>query len=1066
MDILQGLNKKQRLAAAHIDGAILVVAGPGTGKTRVITHRIAHLIRNHQVPAQEILAVTFTNKAAQEMLERVKTLLGRAEGLDVQIDTFHAYCTRLLREHASKVGLSRNFTIFDQKTQDEILMECLRELRHNRHTYPPWLLRRIIGTYKIELENATALREEIQTADGTVITDETDIQSITELINAYEKKLANHNALDFDDLIFNSVKLLDSATSIRGKIQRDLRFILVDEYQDVNTAQYSLLKHLSAAPHYNVMVVADEDQSIYSWRGSNPKYIEQFQADFHSQIVELDEHYRCSEKILQSAQAVISQNTRQKKSNLKTLRESPSSIYHYLLDSPEEEARLIVKLVRQLVDQRNYSYGDIAIFYRTHQLADVLQDCLHQNQLLFQRVGRTNSFQEEHAKDIVSYLNFIQWQLPQDIQRAINFPQQLIDDLTLARLKWKASRKGITLVEMLRKIDDYQKDVGPLTRWHVRQFFDQINRLEVEIRDETINMIATRLFDFLACRRTPYRSEDLREIESQPEIAGIHTATGVLYNAIDRGKPVRVVASYEIDAYCAAYIIQQTFARYLNIKLRTHLLLPDNVGIPPIEEDVINILIGDFTDLPKTEESAIFITSESYAPDENVIQLYQSPKLQAKSVIALKLCQRLLRRLETPNLANMIVYDLETVGNHPKSAEIIEIGAKRLNSSGDGFQTYHQLVKPSCYIPKSSTKIHGIDNKMVQNEPDIEAVLPSFLNFIQDQILVGHNITEFDNHVLERNLGRYLGIGLPNPCYDTLVTARRLYPRENCKLEALAEKFKINYDTIHRAINDVQLTHHVFDELIKEDLRRREIRALTECLPLVGIGILASNKFKQFNKLENSGITKGDGLEEQLAVTEGNPKGFFQASARYIQCHNPNLDCFSKSLQPTEKQWVKEFINTLYRTRLPMSPEDSDWESRRAKFMNGLLYFEENSSEKRLSDFLDYQRLTSGADEIHVEADKITLMTLHAAKGTEFRVGIIMGMEEGTFPIQQKDQILSEIEEERRLFYVGMTRTQERLYLTSVTRRYGDSERATSRFVRDVPPNLMKRWSPRRHSQS
>ena len=1072
MELLQELNEKQQQAAAHTNGAILVVAGPGTGKTNVITHRIAHLIRNHQVPPQQIFAVTFTNKAAQEMLERIKELLGTTQGLDVRIHTFHAFCVRLLREHAPEIGLSRNFAIFDQETQDEILIECLRELKQNRLDYPSWMLRNIISAYKVKLEDAAANRDEICMGDGTLINEPKQIQNIVGLLKAYQTKLATHNALDFDDLISRSVEVLDRVPAVRAKYHSDFRFILVDEYQDINIAQYALLKYLVRSPQHNVMVVADEDQSIYSWRGSSPKYIEQFKADFNPTVVELEEHYRCSEKILRAAQAVIARNTRQKESVLKTHKGAGNTIFHYMLGMPDEEANHAITLIRKLVDGRHYSYGNIAIFYRTHQLAEALVDRLHHERVMFQRVGRTNSFQEEHAQGIISYLNFIQWQLPRDIERAVNFPQQLIDDLTLVRLKWLAQRNDITLVELLRKIDDYPKDVGPLTRWNIHQFFTQIDQFHRQIEGEKIGAIAIKLFNLLAHQRSPYRAEEIHEIETRPEIPGLRAASDALYSVIDRGEQIALVTSYGIDSYCAARVIQQTLERYLNMKIRIDFLPPDASATPIISADGVNILIGHFANLSTPEGTTILLGSTTEA-NANVIQLVQSSdspagdlRSDAKSVTALKLCQRLLSYFETPNMAEMIVYDLETVDNDPKRAEIIEIGAKRLSVIGTELERYYQLVKPTHKIPRSSTRIHGIDNETVANEPDIEAALPQFLSFIQDHILIGHNIAEFDNPVLERDIGRCLGRGLPNPYYDTLVTARRLYPRESCNLEALSNKFEIEHDTMHRAIEDVHVTHRVFEELIKEDLRRREVRSLPELLPLVGIGILASQVGHIRVAADEIDERKG-GEEESTAdntiipLQLGGAQVFYQAAARYIETHQPDLDWLLADLQPTEQQWAKEFIEKLSRTPIDEFPEDRDWESRRARFMNAVLHFETNSDEKRLGDFLDYQKLINSSDETQIDTDKITLMTLHAAKGTEFPVVIIMGMEDGTFPIRRKDQSLAELEEERRLFYVGMTRAQERLYLTSVARRNSDRERSSSMFIREIPSNLLTHWSRR-----
>ena len=1043
MEILQELNEKQQQAAAHTDGAMLVVAGPGTGKTNVITHRIAHLIRNHQIAPQQIFAVTFTNKAAQEMLDRIKELLGTTQGLEVRIHTFHAFCVRLLREHAETIRLGVNFAIFSQETQEEVLIECLRELGQNRLTYPPWMLRDIIGAYKIKLEDPTADRDEIRLGDGTVINDPVQVQDILDLLKAYQTKLAAHNALDFDDLISKSVEVLEQVPDVRAEYHNDIRFILVDEYQDINAAQYALLKLLSRSPQHNVMVVADGDQSIYSWRGSNPKYIEQFKKDFNPSVVELEEHYRCSERILRAAGAVIAKNTRQKESVLKTHKGAGNTLYHYMTETPDREANLVITLIRRLVEGRHYSYGDIAVFYRTHQLAETLADRLHQERIQFQRIGRTNSFQEEHAQGILSYLNFIQWQLPRDIEKAVNFPQQLIDDLTLVRLKWLAQQKDITLIELLRKIDDYRDDVGPLTRWNVRQFFQQIDHFHERIEEEKILTIANRLFDLLSHRRSPYQSEDMHEIENQPEIPGLRAATDTLYSAIDRGDPIHLMASYGVDSHCAAHMIGSTLEQYLNLSIDIELLPLDSSLTPTMDESGVNILIGDFGELPERKGTTILLGS-AVSTDANVIQLNKPRFSQSRSVTALKLCQRLLSNFEQPNRADMIVYDLETIDNNPKTAEIIEIAAHRLSAIGSDLESYHQLVKPTGRIPKSSTRIHGINNETVANEPGIEIVLPQFLSFIQDRILIGHNIAEFDNPVLERDLGRYLKRGLSNPYYDTLTTAQRLYPRESCSLEALSTKFKIEHDTMHRAIEDVQVNRDVFDELIKEDLRRREARSLPELLPLVGIGILAAQEEQQ-----------DIGIDEE---TEGGIKTYCQAAARYIRTHRPDLDWLEADLQPTERQSVQDFINTLKQMQLEESPEDRDWEARRARFMNGVLHFETTSVERRLTDFLDYQKLINSADEVEVETDKITLMTLHAAKGTEFPVVIILGLEDGTFPIRRPDQPLSELEEERRLFYVGMTRAQDRLYLTSVRRRRSDYERGSSMFLREIPSNLIEHW--------
>ena len=1036
------LNEKQGQAAAHIGGPILVVAGPGTGKTRVITDRIVHLIREQQIPPSQLLAVTFTNKAKQEMLNRIEDLLGETQALDVRIHTFHAFCVRLLREHSNELGLSKHFAIFDQDTQEEVLLEALRELGLNRLAYSPWRLRDIIGAYKMKLEDPAANRDEILLEDGTVINDPAEVQNILDILNAYQTKLASHNALDFDDLIFRSADMLEKVPAVRAKYHKDIRFILVDEYQDINVAQYALLKLLSRGPQHNVMVVADGDQSIYSWRGSSPRYIEQFKEDFNPTVIELEDHYRCSGNILRAAEAVIANNTPQKETVLKTNNDVGYPIYHYTRDTPDAEANLIITLIRKLVEGRHCSYGHIAILYRRHQLVEPLVDRLHEEEIPFQRAGQTNSFREEYAQGVLSYLNLFQWQLPGDIERAVNFPQQLIDDLTLVRLKWLAQQQGLTLIELLRKIDDYSDDVGPLTRWNVRQFFQQIDDFHQEIEGEQIHTIANKLLNILSLRRSPYQSDDIHEIENQPEVPGLSAATDSLHSAIDRGESISLTALYGIDSYCAAHIIRNTLNRYLDLSIHIDMLAPDSSLLTTSEETGINILIGDFGELPERKGTTILLGS-ALDLDANVIQLNDSRFTQSRSVTALNLCQKLLSSFERPNLANMIVYDLETTSEDPYRGQIIELGAIRLSATGNEIEVRHQLIKPIGTIPKSSTRIHGIDNETVAGKPDIETVLPRFLDFIKDRILVGHNIADFDNRVLERDL-KPLNRGLSNPYYDTFATAQRLYPRETCSLEALANKFNIRYDTVHRAVEDARVTHQVFEKLIEEDLRRREVRSLPELLPLVGIGILAAH-----------GGQQRIGTDEE---TENASETYRQAAARYIRARRPELDQLEADLESMEKQSVQVFVEELSRTQPNESSEEWEWEMRRAKFLNGVLNFEATNVERQLTDFLDYQKLINSADEMEVESDKITLMTLHAAKGTEFQVVIIVGMEEGTFPDRRSNESSGGLEEERRLFYVGMTRAQYQLHLTSVGRRNSDFERGSSMFLREIPSNLIEHW--------
>ena len=1056
MDILHGLNEKQTEAIIHKDGPLLVIAGPGTGKTKVITHRIAYLIREHRIKPYKILAITFTNKAAEEMRERVNNEIGEPHGSDIKVSTFHAFCVKVLRKHAQHIGLSENFAIFDQEIQDEIMDEVVRELNLNSRTYPAWRLRNIISGSKCKLKN---IDDDLE-IDPDIIAeiDDPDVEdNIKQAINAYQRKLTDYNALDFDDLLAKTVTLFNQVSEVQIEYHKNISHILVDEYHDVNCAQYELLKLICAAPENNLMVVADADQSIYSWRGSDPQYIDKFKDDYSSEIVELDEHYRCTEKILRTAEEVIGKNTdRQKQHTLKTHKDVGRDIYHYTFGTASEEASTIIKIIRNLVSKRGVSYRDIAIFYRTHRLADVLAEELLRCKIKFQRIRPTNSFDEESSKGILSYLRFIQWQLPQDLENAINFPEKRIDDLTWVRLKWLALRNDITLVELLKNIEEYPEDVGPLTMHNIHRFWQELQKLSDEIKEEKIDKVAQKLFATLDIFRSPYRIKELVTIEQQPELQNLALVQDVLYSTLDRDEPIQIIASYGIDEYCAAQIIHQTLKTYLNKDVEIQLLPKEpnveeqesqtidkdyNRSQPMLNENGINLLIGDFGELEKMQTtSRTILIGTTQSEDTGVLRL-QSDGI--RSIAALKLSQRLLSRFESPNMSDMVIYDLETTGVDTRIANIVEIAAQRLNVIGNEVERYYRLVKPpGGYIPRETTRIHGIDENSVKDCPSIEMVLPELCGFIQDRILIGHNVAKYDNPILERVLQKHLNRGLPNPHYDTLVTARRLFPRQRRGIQALAEKFGIEYSRLHRAMDDVEVNREIFKELIRIDTQKQEVKSLPEFLPLVGIGILA----------KRTDIDEVEMLPEE--------KAYLNAAKRYAKVNHSVLH-EALSFEPTQKEQVAEYISLMTDSEATVSKEDSDWIEQKSRFLNVIINFERMQHGYRLADFLDYQKLLTSLDELDDKTEQLTLMTLHAAKGTEFPVVFIIGMEEGSFPMWKSEITQEQLEEERRLFYVGMTRAQKQLYLSSTLYRFSDRGRATSMFIHEMPSNYMVKWSSR-----
>jgi len=1062
MDILKQLNNEQREAVIHKDGPILVLAGPGTGKTKVITHRVVHLIREYGVEPENILAVTFTNRAAQEMRDRIsrRDMLGFEHAQDVWIDTFHAASVRILRENADDCGFNSDFNIFDQEIQEEILEECIHSLRLSTERYPIWMMRDVISYYKARcLDPSEVPAEKIRFRDDELFVEEDEKKEIYQrdvvnIIEQYKANLAKHDAFDFDDLIIETVKMLSDFPEVRKKYHNELRYILVDEYQDINTAQYHLLK-LLCSDEKNVMVVADDDQAIYSWRGSSPAYIDNFRTEFEPKVIELQQHYRSSKTILEAAQALIENNTRRKTEKLITNRTEDYPVHHYIFEDVNSEIKHIKNIIKQIHSKLHRGHNEIAIFYRRHWLADKLETELRKEKIPVTRIQRKSSFAEGYTQNIMAYLNMLRWNLDRDVEKAINFPQRLLGRFTMTKLKWLARQNDLMLIELFENIDDYKEHFSSLTRHNIKNFVNELRDFKGQIdEDEIISSIASKLLDFINEHRSAYQDEELRLIQEEENINeqdNISKAVDMLRDAINKQQSITITANYGIDYFCAAYIISQTLEKYFEIDTQIKLLKEEET-IKDFSQQRVDFVIGSFDKIdsetinPSTiiigdiEESREFVSK--FETEKNILVLNDSgePPI-VTSLIALKFCQRLFETLGEMSYSDVIVYDLETIGNNPEKAHILEIGATVLDENGERKESFNELVKPLIGIPRSSTSIHGITDEKVADKPSIEEVLPEFIHFIDDKILVGHNINEFDNKLIDREVRRYMDRGLVNESCDTLELARQIFPRESNNLVALAKKFNIDYKDAHRADADIEANRKIFKKLAKIDHHSCVMRSLSEFLPLIGISIIA--------KVSSDEIERPD----------SRPGAYYRAAVRYVQRNLENLPSIatvSDWLYENEKRHLEQNLRIMELAQLPQSEKDIAWQNLCSKFLTNIAKFESNAKERKLNNFLDYQKLITGVDEADIEKS-VSMMTLHSAKGTEFSFVFMIGMEDGIFPMHKPDRSQEELEEERRLCYVGMTRAKERLYFTTVTHRNSSIERDVSLFIREIP-EFIKLW--------
>ncbi len=434
MDFLDSLNPQQRQAVTIGDGAVLVLAGPGSGKTRVLIQRIAHLIAQRGVHPWQILAVTFTNKAAREMEGRVRAMIGEQATEGIWLGTFHAVCARILRREAENLPFDSGFVIYDEDDQGRLVKEAIRDLNLDEKSYRPSSVHAAISRAKNEL----LLPEDypVQTYRDEVV---------KRVYARYQELLKQNNAVDFDDLLLWAVYLFTEFPAAREKYARRFCHVLVDEFQDTNFAQYMLLKHLSSA-HGNVFCVGDEDQSIYRWRGADYRNIRRLEQDFPDvQIVLLEQNYRSRQTILDAAMAVIDRNPRRQRKHLFTERGKGEKIFYYEAFDDYGEAAFVVDTIASLIVGHRVEPGECAVMYRTNAQSRLLEEAFLRARIPYRLVGAQRFYGRREVKDMISYLRLVH--NPADalaLDRVVNVPPRGLGEKTLLSLHLAARAAGLS----------------------------------------------------------------------------------------------------------------------------------------------------------------------------------------------------------------------------------------------------------------------------------------------------------------------------------------------------------------------------------------------------------------------------------------------------------------------------------------------------------------------------------------------------------------------------------------------------------------------------------------------
>ncbi|RCF76368.1 DNA helicase PcrA [Enterococcus faecium] len=443
-ELLNGMNPRQKEAVLHTDGPLLLMAGAGSGKTRVLTHRIAYLIEEKEVNPWNILAITFTNKAAKEMKERVNAILASG-GEDVWVSTFHSMCVRILRRDVDFIGYNRNFTIIDSSEQLTLMKRILKELNIDPKKYDP---RSILGTIS-QAKNSLQTPQDFAKMQGSYYE-----EIAAKCYAAYQKELQYNQCMDFDDLIMNTIRLFEEHPDSLTYYQNKFHYIHVDEYQDTNHAQYTLV-NLLAGRFRNLCVVGDADQSIYGWRGADMQNILDFEKDYpDAAVILLEQNYRSTKNILSAANQVIENNSNRKPKNLWTENKEGNKITYYRADNERDETRFIVDRMQEEIRSNHRNYGDFAILYRTNAQSRVMEETLLKANIPYKMVGGHKFYDRKEIKDILAYLNVLV--NPQDsisFERIVNSPKRGIGPGSIEKLRSFASLHEWPLLEAAQNVD-------------------------------------------------------------------------------------------------------------------------------------------------------------------------------------------------------------------------------------------------------------------------------------------------------------------------------------------------------------------------------------------------------------------------------------------------------------------------------------------------------------------------------------------------------------------------------------------------------------------------------------
>jgi superfamily I DNA/RNA helicase len=938
MSLLDQLNPRQREAVEAIDGPVLILAGAGSGKTRVITYRIVHLVEDKGVEPDSILAVTFTNKAAAEMAERVDRLLGGRSLRKPLISTFHSFCVRVLRrdiEHlrTSNTGYKKDFAIYDEADQQSVVKGVMRRLGMDDKQFKPsaalarisWAKNHMLDPQEMYLQSADPVTEKV-----------------AHIFEAYRKELRKANALDFDDLLLETVRLLKSSSEVRERYQRRFEYLLIDEYQDTNRPQYELIKLLAGARH-NVCVVGDEDQSIYSWRGADIRNILEFEQDFpEARVIRLEQNYRSTQSILEAASAVVANNIKRKGKTLWTAREGGARIGYYEAPDGENEALFAADYVSRYMTRAAEQGAEnvrVAVLYRLNSQSRLMEEAMRRYQLKYQVVGGFSFYERAEIKHMISYLKLVS--NPDDyaaFARVVNKPVRGVGEKTVAELERIALETNTSI-------------------WNAME-----------------SAIAQRLLPARACAALNSFKELIEDARAM--LAGTF---------VERvSEPITNEDVPPLRGSDSSWDSTQGLRPGLNSSA------PSALGLGGADSAINpeNADLGDVAQAPRVQEDADTSFDFGMNDQENLFGVQP----EASSAIA-------ENEIEFTKNGIVATVDEKNLAKIKRKFEKLTKKANSLKVEPPEFATESVGSFPVRYRVTFSFS-------------------PPEINGWRLLGILHHATTNPEVHPMEgQNLPEQYWSAGPNCDHcetkqrrkDTFILKNETGEIKQVGRTCLKEFFGgLNPNTLEYfsdAIGD-----------LKKDITRRQ----TE------------------DSLDENKLDAGSEGEEVQPIEGFRAPG---GTATVPEILKFLIDRTGYIKQLEEEATPDAFARIENLRELVNAGMDS------------------RDRGETLAEFLDHAALVSDVDTYDPRG-QITLMTLHSAKGLEFNLVFLIGMEEGLFPHSRAFNDPDQMEEERRLCYVGMTRAMDQLVLSQARfrRRYGTDlpdASVPSRFLEEVPPQLL-----------